>query len=155
MVATEDQAKRALTQLHSGTVDFQSLAQQISLGPTAQQGGLLTQWVMRANEKAIQYGSEEEAQAAGVISLDPVLEGAAFAIGDVQQVSGYVKGPDSRYHIFQLVERQPARERPIAEVWDQIQNYLLEQQRREAVDALGKKAVIERFAERLSEVTQE
>ncbi|MDP3703294.1 MAG: hypothetical protein Q8R78_02785, partial [Candidatus Omnitrophota bacterium] len=50
-VASEDQAKRALSQLHGGTTDFTNLAQQISLGPTAAQGGELPLWVMRADEK--------------------------------------------------------------------------------------------------------
>jgi hypothetical protein len=149
VVSSEDQAKQALTQLHSGTVAFEALARQISGGPTAAEGGLLAAQVMRASEKAIDFVSEEQAQAAGVISLDPVLEAAAFAIAEKDQLSSYVKGPDGRYHIFQLVERQEGRQRPISELWDDIQTFLLAQKLQEAVDELNRKAVIERFTDRI------
>lgn len=151
VVAAEDQAKQALAQLHSGTVRFEELAQQISSAPTAAQGGRLEPWVMRANEKEFLYGSEPEAQAAGVISLDPVLEAAAFAIDRVGSYSSYVKGPDDRFHIFQLVERQEAAQRALTDVWDDIKTFLQTQKLQQALDALKARATVQRSLERLSE----
>ena len=153
-VASEEQAKQALARLLGESTEFTSLAQQISIAPSAKDGGLLPGWVMRANEKAFVYPSETEAKNAGVMSLDPTLEAAAFAIDQTQGLSNYVKGSDNRYHIFQLTERQEARQRPLAEVYDMIKNYLLVQKLQQSVDALNKKAKIERFPERLESVTQ-
>jgi len=154
VVASEDQANRALSQLHGGTSDFANLAQQISLGPTAAKGGELPSWVMRANEKTFLYGTEAEAQAAGVMSLDPALEAAAFAIDQVNGLSSYVKGADNQYHIFQLVERQEEHLRQKQEVWDDVKNFLSLQKLRTAVDELRGKTTVERFADRLEGVTQ-
>jgi hypothetical protein len=153
-VASEDQAKRALSQLHGGTTDFANLAQQISLGPTAANGGELLLWVMRANEKAFLYGSEAEAQADGVMSLDPALEAAAFAIDQLNGLSNYVKGADNQYHIFQLVERQEEHLREKQQVWDDIKNFLSLQKLRTGIDELRGKATVERFADRLEGVAQ-
>jgi peptidyl-prolyl cis-trans isomerase C len=154
IVASEDQAKRALAQLLGESVEFAALAQQISLAPTAAQGGLLPGRVMRAAEKAFMYPTDADATAAGVTSLDPALEAAAFAIDQVNGLSNYVKGSDNRFHIFQLVEREEERQRPLSEVWDQIKNFLLAQQLQQRVEALRAKAEIERFPERLEGVTQ-
>lgn len=153
VVASEDQAKRALAQLHTGSIDFATLAQQISLGPTAAQGGLLAEWVMRANDKAFAYASEAEAAQAQVMSLDPVLEAAAFAIDEASHISNYVKGADERYHIFQLVERQEERQREKAAVWDEITNFLTIQKLQAAIDELRGKATLEQFTDRLEGVT--
>jgi parvulin-like peptidyl-prolyl isomerase len=154
VVASEDHAKRALAQLLDGTTDFANLAQQISLGPSAAQGGLLSTWVMRANEKAFLYGTEAEAAAAGVTSLDPVLEAAAFAIDQVNGLSGIVKGADNRYHLFQLAERQEEHQQDKTEVWDQIKNFLTMQKLQASIDELRKKAAVERFPDRLEGVAQ-
>jgi len=154
IVDSEDQANKALAQLHGGAVDFESLAKQISLGPTAAQGGLLPNWVMRANEKALFYPTEADAAKDGVISLDPILEAAAFAIDGVNHVSNYVKGSDNRYHIFQLVERQEEHLRDKREVWDQIKAYLEAQKLKTAIEELRSKAALERFPERLEGAAQ-
>lgn len=154
VVASEDQAKRALTQLHGGAVSFEELAQQISTAPTAAQGGMMASWVMRADDKQAMYGSESDAAAAGVISLDPLLEAAAFAIDAVGNYSSYVHGPDDRYHIFQLVERQDAAQRPIAEVWDSIKAFLIARKLEQALEDLKQSAMIQWSTERLSEVAQ-
>ncbi len=150
---SEDQANRALTQLHGGAVDFETLAKQISVGPTASMGGLLSGRVMRSNEQAASYASQAEASADGTMSLDPVLEAAAFAIDEISHVSNYVKGADNRYHIFQLVERQAEHQRDKSEVWDQIKNYLEAQKLQAAVDGLRGKATLEQFPERLEGVS--
>lgn len=149
VVASEEPAKQALAKLLADQVDFAGLAQQISVGASAGNGGLLAGWVMRANAKAFVYGTEPAAQAAGVISLDPALEAAAFAIDQIGGLSNYVKGPDNQFHIFQLVQREEERQRPLTEVWDQIKNYLLLQKLQGAVDELRAKAKIEQFPERL------
>jgi len=154
VVALEEQANRALSQLHGGTTDFANLAQQISLGPTAAKGGELPFWLMRANEKAFLYGSETDAQADGVMSLDPSLEAAAFAIDKVNGLSSYVKGADSQYHIFQLVERQEEHQREKQAVWDDVKSFLSLQKLREAIDTLQGKTTVERFTDRLEHVTQ-
>ena len=154
VVGAETQANQALAQLHGGAVDFAALAKQISTGATASQGGLLEGWVVRTNDKAFMFASEADAEKAGVSSLDPSLEAAAFAIDQVNGISNFVKGPDSRYYVFQLVERQEERQRPLTEVYDDIKNFLLIQHVQQAVDDLTKKAAIEHFAERLEGMTQ-
>jgi hypothetical protein len=153
-VASEEQAKQALAQLLSGSAEFTALAQQISSGPTKAQGGLIQDWVMKANEKAVEFGSEADAKAAGVTSLDPVLEAAAFAIDQVNGLSNYVKGSDNRFHIFQLVQRQAERQRLLSELSDQIRNFLLAQKLQRAVDELSGKVKIDRFPELLHDISQ-
>ena len=153
-VASEEQAKQALAQLLSGSVQFSELAQQTSLAPSAAKGGLLDKWVMRTQEKAFVFPSEADAEAAGIMSLDPGLEAAAFAIDQVNGLSSYVKGADNRYHLFQLVERQAEKQRTLTDVWDQIKNYLLVQKLQAALEELRTQAKIERFPERLHGVTQ-
>lgn len=154
VVASEDQAKQALSRLYSESVDFGALAQQISLAKNAAQGGTIAEWVMRTNDKLLSFASEGDAAAAGVISLDPGLEAAAFAIDQVNGLSNYVKGADNKFHIFQLVEREPQREQPLTEVWDRIKNGLLIQKLKKSVDELRAKAKVERVAEHLEGVTQ-
>ncbi len=145
-VTSEDQAKQALAQLYGGSVSVEQLAKQISVSPSAPQGGLLPQWAMRATDKEFMALVDP---ALDVIALDPALENAAFAIADLNGLSSYVKGADNRYHIFQLVARRPAQQRALTEVWDQIKNFLLLQTLQERVDALEAKAAIERHPERL------
>ena len=154
VVESEDQAKQALAQLLGGGADFPSLARQISVAPTAANGGLIEGWVMRSAEKAFVFPSEADAKAAGVSSLDPALEAAAFVIDQVDGLSNHVKGPDNRFHIFQLVERREERQRPLSEVWDQVKNFLLLQKLQKDMDALRAEATVERFPERLEGVKQ-
>ncbi len=154
VIGSEAQAKQALAQLLGGSVEFAALAQQISAGPSAAQGGLLADKVMRANEKAFVFPAEADAKAAGVISLDPTLEAAAFAIDKVNSFSNYVKGADNLYHIFQLAELHPEKQRALNEVWDQIKSALTVQKIQGAVSDLRKKAKIEQFQDRLQLVTQ-
>ncbi len=153
-VESESQAKQALARLLGESMDFAALVQQISVSANASNGGMIAEWVMRANEKAFMYGTDADAKTAGVISLDPALEAAVFAIDQVNGFSNYVKGSDNRYHIFQLVERKEARQRPSSEVWDGIKNFLLMQKLQEAMNELKGKAKIEEFPERLTGVDQ-
>ena len=148
VIASEEQANHALAQLHGGTTEFDALAQQISLGPTAAQGGLLSSWVMRASDKAARY-TEQEASSAGIISLDPALEAAAFAIDQVGGLSSYVKGADNHYHILKMVERKDERQRDKSELWDDIKGYLTVQKLQATIEELRTKATIERHPERL------
>ncbi|MBI3321560.1 MAG: peptidyl-prolyl cis-trans isomerase [Candidatus Omnitrophica bacterium] len=154
VVSSESQAKQALSQLLAGSMEFATLVKQISEGPTASEGGLLSGWVMRANEKAFLYATEADAEAAGVLSLDPALEAAAFAIDQENGLSNYVKGSDNRFHLFQMVKREESRQRPLTEAWDQIKNLLTVQALQQTMEALRTKAKIERFPDRLDAVTQ-
>lgn len=154
VVSTEEEVNRALARLHGEGVDFAALVQQISVAPTAAQGGMLSHWVMRANVKAILYPSESEAVEADVMSLDPALEASAFAIDKENGLSNYVKGADNKYHIFQLVTLEKERQRRLEEVSDLIKNGLTLQRLQESVRELQEKAKIERFPERLLEVSQ-
>ena len=142
VLGAEDQAKQTLTQLLGGA-DFGSLG-----------GEALPQWVMRANEMAAAYPSQADATAAGVMSLDPLLENAAFAVDRVNGLSNYVKGSDNKFHIFQLTERREERQRPMTEVWDQIKAFLTLQKLQKSVDDLRIKANVERFPERLDGIKQ-
>ncbi len=153
-IASEDQAKQALAKLLGESMDFAALAQQISVGATAKDGGMIADWVMRGNEKAYRYRTEEDAKAAGIMSLDPVLEAAAFAIDHDNGLSNYVKGPDNRYHIFQLVKHEVGRQLPLNEVQDTIKTYLTIQKLQQSMEALTTQAKIEKFSERLSRVEQ-
>ncbi len=154
VVASEDQAKRALAQLLDGTGDFTTLAKQISLGPTASQGGELKSWVMRDNDKKRLFATEAEAEASHVMSLDAVLEAAAFAIDKVNGLSNYVKGADNQYHIFQLIERREEKQRAKSEVSDWIKLTLQQQKMEAAIEELRGKATIERHPDRLGGVSQ-
>jgi parvulin-like peptidyl-prolyl isomerase len=154
VVENEAEAKRALAKLLDASADFEALARELSEGPSAKEGGMLSGWVMRAAAKAFVYPSQADAEAAGVTSLDPTLEAAAFAIDQVNGLSSYVKGSDNRYHIFQLVERREERQRPISEVWDQIKNFLQIQRLQERIEKLRSSGAVERFPERLEGVVQ-
>lgn len=153
-VGSEDQAKQALARLLGEGMELAALAQQISLAPSAPNGGLLGAWVMRTNDAALFFPSQAEAEGAGVMTLDPALEAAAFAIDREGGLSNYVTGADNQYHIFQLVERQPERQRPLEELREGIRNALLAQRLQEAVDGLNTKAKVERFNDRLSGLGQ-
>ena len=147
-IASEDQAKQAVAQLLSG-MDVAALARQISSGPTAANGGLLKEWVLRANDKAL-YAAEDPQ----TISLDPSLEAAAFAIDQPNRISSYVKGPDGQFHVFQLVEKRAAREKPLAEVHDDIQAALNLDKLNRTLEGLRTKATVQQFPERLQGISQ-
>lgn len=153
VVETEVEARRALGQLLGEATDFAALATQLSVGPHAAEGGMIPHWVMRDAEKSLFYVSEEEALAAGIISLNPVLEAAAFAIDQVGSFSNYVKGPDGRFYVFQLVERQAEKQRSLSEVWDDVKQALLVQKLQQAVNELRSRATINRFPERLDQIS--
>jgi len=149
VVATEDQAKASLVKLLEG-IDFVALARQMSLRPEAAEGALVDEWVMRSAEKAAFAAVDETVRDLA----DPTLEQAAFAVDKTGGVSSYVKGADGNFHIFQLVERKPGRERPLLEVADNIRNFLRLQKLAESTKELENKARIERYTEILKEVQQ-
>lgn len=150
-VGSEEEAKRALSQLYAGSLSFESLARQISSGPSAADGGLLPKPVMRAADRDFMAYVQPDLD---VLVLDPLLETAAFAITQANGLSSYVKGADGRSHIFQLVARAPEAQRPLAEVHDQIKSFLTLEKLQEAVDALKGKAQVERHEERLDSIVQ-
>lgn len=162
VVASEDQAKQALSRLYSESVDFGALAQQISLAPNAAQGGHIAEWVMRANDKALTYPSEVDALSDGVISLDAGLEAAVFAIDRPNGLSAYVKSPNNTFHVFQLIDSEGERQLELTDtipgdrvtVWDRIKSGLLIQKLKKSVEELRTKAKVERVSEHLESVTQ-
>lgn len=152
-VASEDQAKQALARLYSESMDFGDLARQISLAPSAKDGGKIAEWVMRDADLTRWFGREaarEAAKTQGIISLlDPAQEAAAFAIDHENGLSNYVKGGDGRYHIFQLVKLQRERQIPLEERKEWIRTTLLTQKLQQAIKDLRSKAAIQEFPERL------
>lgn len=150
VVATEDDAKRALAQLHGGAVQFAALAQQISSGANAADGGLIPGWVVRAADKDMAEAVFTEPTTV----LEPALEAAAFAIDHDTGISSDVKGADNKYHVFQLVKREAQRVRPLTEVSDQIQQMLQQDKLQAKLNALKEKAAIERFPDRLDSIMQ-
>lgn len=149
VVASEDQAKSVLVKLLEG-MEFVEVARQHSLRPEAAQAPLAEQWVMRSGDKAV-FAPNTDA----IRDLrDPMVEQAAFAIDKPLAVSSYVKGADGNYHIFQLIERQAGRQRPLVEVTDNIRNFLRLQKLNGLTDELRTKATVERFPERLKGLSQ-
>jgi hypothetical protein len=149
VVNSEEQANKVVTNILSRTADFMSLAQQLSESPIEIPG-----WVMRRADRLRRFADEAEAQAAQVSSLEEALETAAFAVDRVDGISLPVKGADGKYHVFQLVERQESRQRPLTEVYDGIKNHLLTQQLAASLADLEKQTTIKRYEERLSTVAQ-
>jgi len=151
VLSSEDQAKAALVKLLEG-VDFVQLARQSSIRPEAAEGALVEQWVMHSDEKAAFAPQDPKVRDL----RDPVLEQAAFAIDKPGGFSNYVKGMDGNFHLFQLVERKEGRSKLLVEVSDQIRNFLRLQKLSELTSELETtaQAKIERFPERLHDVTQ-
>ena len=149
IVGSEDQAKEALVKLLQGA-DFVTVAQS-SLTPEAVQGPAVEkQWVMRQADKSAFAPNDPAARAFN----DPVLEQGVFAIDKPNGVSSYLKGADGRFHIFQLVERKEARQRPLTEVSDRLRELLQLQKLSKKSEQLKGKAKVETFPERLTAVEQ-
>ncbi len=146
---SEDKAKAALVKLLEG-VDFVALAQQMSLQPEAAQSPLADKWVLRSGEKAAFAPDDATVRE----FVDQALEQAVFGIEKEGGLSHYVKGGDGRYHIFQLVKREPGRQRELVDVSDGIRAHLQYQKLGELTDALRAKAAIEPFPERLGAIAQ-
>ena len=77
----------------------------------------------------------------------------AFAL-EAGQVSQPVKGPEGRYYVVQLDERKPSRQQTELEVHDAIKELLTIQNVQRRLEDLRTKAKIERFPERLKDVSQ-
>jgi len=147
VVDSEDQAKAILVRLLEG-VDFGSLAAQSSLEPGAAESPLVDQWVMRSQEKAL-YAPDDES----IRELrDPAIEQAAFSMSKLGGVSSYVEGADGRYHIFQLIERQPSATQPLVDVQDRLRLLMQLQRIEETARGLREKAKVETFPERLTDL---
>ncbi len=153
-VASEADAKQALAALLQDSADFATLAQRLSVAPSASAGGLLDKWVMRRQDAASVFRTVDEAAAAGITVVDPALENAVFAIDEVNGLSSHAKGSDGNYHVFQLVGRQEGKMRELSQVSDNIKAFLTIQKVQEAILALKNDAAIERHTDRLAEVTQ-
>ena len=129
---------------------FAQLAIESSVGPGKDKGGDVG-WYVGAADK-------ERLTRIGLASSDeaffPQLESVAFAL-EKEQISQPVKGPDGRYYLVQLEEREPAKERSELEVRDGLKELLRLQRMGEQLDQLRKKGRIERFPERLGAVDQD
>jgi parvulin-like peptidyl-prolyl isomerase len=99
LVASQDQAANVLTLLQGGA-DFAQLAQQLSTDPGSRDKGGDLGWF-----------------APGV--MDPPFEEAAFAL-QPGQLSDVVQGANG-YHIIEVLERDPARAVPTAQLQPQRQ----------------------------------
>ena len=102
LVATDNQARDVKRRLQKDPKSFESLAQSLSRGPEAGQGGLM-----------------------GVFSpgqLPAELETAAFALAP-GETSGVVSTPLG-YHVLRVDSRQPARSADLAECRDRIRAQL-------------------------------
>jgi len=149
MVDSEEKAKAALVQLLQD-VDFVELAKQVSAQPAAAQAPLAQQWVMRSVDRAAFAPGDETVRDL----VDPVLEQAAFSLEKEGDVSKYATGPDGKFHIFQLVKRDPGRQKELVDVSDHIRALLQLDKLNELTEKLRKGAQIDRFPEHLEGVTQ-
>lgn len=155
VLESEADAKRVMSSLYSEGADFAAVAQQNSVAPTAANGGLVdNKMIMRRQDAALMYRTIQEADQAGVMILDPTLESAVFSIADIGGFSNYAKGSDGRFHIFQLAQKQEGKQRELNQVSDNIKAFLTIQKVQEAILSLKNSASIERFPDKLSEVTQ-
>ena len=129
---------------------FAQLAMESSVGSGKDQGGDVG-WYIQAADK-------ERLTRIGLASNDaaffPQLESVAFAL-EKDQISQPVKGPDGRYYVVQLQEREPAKERSELEVRDGLKELLMLQHVGEQLDQLRKKGRVERFPEHLGAVDQD
>ncbi len=154
VVADEAAAKRAMGSLYGESSDFGALAQQVSEGPEAPDGGLMPKWIMRRQDAALLYRTLADADAAGVAILDPALEAAAFSVTELNGISNYAKGTDGKYSIFQLAEKKDGEQRELAAVHDNIKAFLTIQKVQDAIVNLKQQAKVERFVDRLGQVKQ-
>jgi peptidyl-prolyl cis-trans isomerase C len=113
LVATEPEAKAILAQLKNGA-DFSKLAKEKSKCPSGQRGGDLG-WVTQGR-------------------MDPAFEKAAFALKK-GQMSGIVKSSFG-YHIIICDDVETKKEKPLAEVKQQIERQLQREKRDEVVNKL-------------------
>lgn len=149
VVHTEPEAKNILVHLLEGA-DFAQVATERSVGPEAGSGGDIG-WVIRAADQALSQQLGESKKGLAVFDR---LEQAAFAL-EVGAISGVVKGPDG-YYLVKVEERQPAKQKSLSEVWDQIKNGLLiskrQQRLEERMTQLRSRAGVEMREDRLADL---
>jgi peptidyl-prolyl cis-trans isomerase C len=114
VVSSEAVAKEILISLLQGA-DFASVAKERSISPTASKGGDL-----------------------GLIKLSDKFEnfGKAVAVLDAGQISPIFKGPEG-FYIVKVEEKKGGSIPPLAEVYDQIKNGLLQQKQTERIKDLS------------------
>lgn len=149
-VRTEAEAKQLLRQLLDGA-NFAELAKTSSIAPNAATGGELG-WVVTAYDKQLysQLGQPLEGE-----TLPPAAEPAVFSL-EPNGVSQLVKGPGmggapEAYYLYQVAEKQPARERPLLEVRDQVKTGLTIQRLNVRMGELRNAAQAQLFKERLKD----
>lgn len=125
---TEEQAEDVLTRLNEGS-DFSTLAQEVSIASSASKGG------------DIGFISK------GTFTTE--IEENIFALNQ-DEVSGIIP-TDKGFHIFKIIEKNPAHYLTLDEVKEEIKYQLLPQKQQEAFDQylkeIEEKAVIERNLE--------
>jgi peptidyl-prolyl cis-trans isomerase C len=111
LVRTQEEAAHLRKRLQRGE-SFETLARDSSIAPEAAVGGDLGYFVRGQMPKEI--------------------EESAFSLHQPGQLSQVVASPFG-YHLFQLVDRQPAREMSAAEAFEAIEKKLLEEKKKEAL----------------------
>jgi parvulin-like peptidyl-prolyl isomerase len=126
IVARSDQDAEKIRKEILRGASFEEMAREHSLGPEAEQGGDLG-YFPRGR-------------------MPPVIEEACFKLWS-NHVSRVTASPYG-FHLFQLVDRRPARELSLQEAWPEIERTLVEEKTREAeayyIRTLREKASIER-----------
>lgn len=136
-VATEAEAKEVLARLLGGSIKFEDLVHEKSLdAATKAQGGLINRWIIKNDEKRLRFRTEQEAEAAGIMSLDAPSEAAVFAIDQVSGLSSYIKGMDNRYHVYQLAEREAEQQPALSDVKSQVKELWLSVQIQQEINGL-------------------
>lgn len=131
---TKEEAEQLRKRLKRGE-SFEQLARQHSLGPEAARGGDLGFFARG--------------------TMPPAIEESCFSLWRPQQISQVITSPYG-YHIFQLVERRPARELSLEEATPHIEKTILSRKVREAAAYFLRKlregASIERNLELLERI---
>lgn len=145
---TPSEAEAVRTKAIGGD-DFSQLARDFSVGAGKAQGGDIG-WHLRTFDRdRLRFMGAAVTEEVFFPQLEPV----AFAL-EQGQISQPVKGPDGRYYVVKLEERTPARQQTELEVHDAIKELLTLQNMQRQLEELRKKAQLERFIERLTEVKQ-
>jgi peptidyl-prolyl cis-trans isomerase C len=111
--------------------DFAQLARERSVGAGKDQGGDVG-WYLRAVDKQL---IELTNKTSTDKTFFPQLESVAFTL-EVRQISQPVKGPDGKFYLVKLEERQSAKQKSLSEVRSQIHDGLLFQKRQKTIEDL-------------------
>lgn len=128
---------------------FAELAKGFSMGAAREQGGDVGWYVRDVHKRLLTATGKAKDEHTFFEQLEPV----AFSL-EVGQVSMPVKGPDGKFYIVTVEERRPTSQQAELQVRDTIQEGLALQKLQEQLKQMRDKATIQRFPERLKDVTQ-